>query len=195
MGDEFLKEILGELTKRKNAAKLKDFGQPYIYQQFNVSAHYSNTGIRNGINKIFTPFVTALNEKKRLPNYILVIPDADILQFIQYMNGTSMLIGAVMHHIIRQIDVMIQRRCSDLFEIKQGALVDEEFPKIIWVRMLKRPKELAKGVLALRGKFNSILEERLLDGNKENHYIMSIDVSEMEFNATGNLSLEGKKTF
>ena len=100
-----------------------------------------------------------------------------------------------MHHIIRQMDVMIQRRCSDLFEIKQGALVDEEFPKIIWVRMLKRPKELAKGVLALHGKFNSILEEQLLDGNKENHYIMSIDVSEMEFNATGNLSLEGKKTF
>ena len=83
---------------------------------------------------------------------------------------------------------------------KPGAVIDDEFPYIVWVCMLKRPPGTisaveANNVFALRGKFNSILEERLLDGSDEKHRIMSIDIRMDEFDLQGNLNPMGKIDF
>ena len=48
---------------------------------------------------------------------------------------------------------------------------------------------------SLRGKFNTLLEERLMDGDVEFHHIMSIDVQPEKFTATGELSESGKTGF
>ena len=47
----------------------------------------------------------------------------------------------------------------------------------------------------LRTKFNGILEDRILDGNKDNHYVMSIEVNPNDFDCTGYLTKDGKNTF
>ena len=60
--------------------------------------------------------------------------------------------------------------------------------------MLKRPQSCI-GAFALRGKFNSILEECLLDGSKEHHDIMSIDIDLNEFDYSGGLTQTGMNTF
>ena len=168
---------------------------PYIHQQFTVSVHYSNTGIRNGANKIITPLVQALNEFQRIPKYILVIPDKDMLVNLPHSTGISIIIGAMLHYVVKQIDILIEQRHLELTTLKPGALVSSEHPKIIWVRMLKRPKQLTSGTFSLRGKFNAILEERLLDGNCDNHFIMSIDVDAQDFDLSGYLTSAGKSTF
>ena len=49
--------------------------------------------------------------------------------------------------------------------------------------------------MMLHGKFNSILEERLLDGHPDHHRIMSIVVPQNEFNAWGDMSSVGEETF
>ena len=63
--------------------------------------------------------------------------------------------------------------------------------------MLKRPKFLLENnkVYSLRGKFNAIVEERLNDGNAENHKIMSIDIQPADYDLAGNLMLAGMRTF
>ena len=62
--------------------------------------------------------------------------------------------------------------------------------------MLRRPLNLsATGVFQLHGKFNSILEDRLLYGNVANHYIMSIEVMTQDFDLSGNLTSAGKASF
>ena len=92
---------------------------------------------------------------------------------------------------------MIERCKVELLAKKLGALLpDDDIPKIVWIRMLKHLNNLIEGnVFNFRGKFNSILEDSLLDGKAANHYIMSIDVPFDEFDVTGNLLLSGKHTF
>ena len=60
--------------------------------------------------------------------------------------------------------------------------------------MLKRPNAL-NSEFALRGKFNSILEECLTDGKSDNHYIISIDVDDNNFTASSSLNDNGKDQF
>ena len=48
---------------------------------------------------------------------------------------------------------------------------------------------------AKRGKFNSILEERLLDGDSEHHCIISTEVPATELDITGKLTTRGGETF
>ena len=52
-----------------------------------------------------------------------------------------------------------------------------------------------QSVMQIRSKFNSILEERLLDSNANNHYIISIDINLQEFHASGDLTQEGMAQF
>ena len=138
----------------------------------------------------------ALNQKHRLPKYILVIPECDVLKHITWGSGVSILIGAALHYAIKHIDQYIDRRRSLLRERKPGALLSEEFPKIIWVRMLQRYGNTAnEGIFALRGHFNSILEDRLMEGNVENHYIMSLEAQPNDFDCTGFLTAVGKSSF
>ena len=67
--------------------------------------------------------------------------------------------------------------------------------------MLKCPavdinsSEKYKDKFGLRGKFNSILEERLLDGKDDQHFIMSIEVDPSRFDHWGNLSTHGTNIF
>ena len=92
------------------------------------------------------------------------------------------------------MDILIERRKSDLLDKKPGAWIEDTYPKIVWVRMVKQPK-LSNHLFTLRGKFNAILEERLTDGNAENHYIMSIEVDHNEFDLVGNLTQSGSTQF
>ena len=64
--------------------------------------------------------------------------------------------------------------------------------------MPKRPStRLIAGTefFSLRGKFNSILEERLLDGNAADHYIISINIDLIEYDLTGEMTSAGKASF
>ena len=129
----------------------------------------------------------------------MVIPDNDmILNLINKGMGSALVMGSSLHYIIKQLDMLVDRRHHDLTEKKPGALISDDHPKIIWVRMLKRPKlqpPAPVSIFSLRGKFNSILEERLQDGHAENHYIISINVPEGDFDLSGELTPAGKKQF
>ena len=116
--------------------------------------------------------------------------------------------GSTLHYLIKQIDIFIDRRRCDLADKRPGALPPFT-TKIIWVRMLKRssqdkPKNITQlpddlkylqATHNLRGKFNSIMEERLFDGKDDDHRIISIDVQHRYFDITGNLTSAGKEDF
>ena len=72
-----------------------------------------------------------------------------------------------------------------------------EKTRVIWVRMIKRPKTEGdwQELFALRGKFNSILEERIYEDSANFHRIMSIDIPATEVDFLGNISPHGKTTF
>ena len=87
----------------------------------------------------------------------------------------------------------------ELTERKPGA-VTKGPPKVVWVRMLKRPTDVGveqgtKVIFSLQGKFNSIMEERLADGCNDHHRILSIEVDCREFTVDGDLTPAGVKSF
>ena len=106
---------------------------------------------------MLSPLVEAFNEMDRLPKYIMVIPDK--VKSIPDWAGASVIIGVLLHYIIKRIDVMVERRLNDLMSKKPGAVYEKQpYPKIIWVRMLKRDLTSVPNLpFALRSKFNNIL--------------------------------------
>ena len=182
----------------KNSAKVNEAEIPYLHKQYNIIDQEPGSGVV-GLNRWIFPLVEVLNEKKRLPKLLLVMPDKDLIHYLINRDmSSSIVIGASLHYIIKQMDMYISRQQQGILLQKPGALMRDEFPKIIWIRMMKRPNlksPAAVSTFAMHGKFNSILEERLHDGNADNHFIMSIKVTSEEYDMTGNLTSTGKANF
>ena len=200
IGDEFLKDCEKLLTALAKSASARHTSQPFLCGCFNVKVYYANFATR-GLARILNCLVEALNERYKLAKYILVIPDKDIIaQLKSYNIGNGIVMGSAIHFLIRQFDILIERRKLDLLDKKPGAVNSDPLtaPKFIWICMLKCPSYLNNGsnlTFSLRGKFNSILQERLLDGKDDNHRIMSIDIQPDEFDLQGNLTSAGKAEF
>ena len=125
------------------------------------------------------------------------MPDRDILMsLIDKYIEPSFVMGSTLHYMIKQVDIFIARRIQDVQEKKPGALTQGHL-KVIWICMIRRlyagRTTKQQRVVALRGKFNLILEERLLDGNADTHRIMSIKVGLEGFDQSGNLTSSGKE--
>ena len=172
--------------------------KPYIFNYFNISSHYITTGsgIR-GMARLLNPLIHGLNEEAFLPKLIVVILDVDMLKYLAIKGkASSLVIGSMLHYAIMQFDLYIERRKQDLASKCLRALFPADtYPKIIWVRIPKRPKAIAKDIFSNRGKFNLILEERLFDGKESSHFIISIEVPQDEFPITGELSSADKSSF
>ena len=162
-----------------------------------MSGYYPTAmGIYNSVTRLLNAFIDALNTNNLLQKFILVILDKDLLIGQSNRTGISVIIGAILHHVIKQMDLLIERRKMDLLQKRPGGVIDDKFPKIFWMRMMKRPQNTEfQHLFSMKGKFNSILEERLLDGKADNHFIISIEVDLKEFNCSGGLSSAGMTSF
>ena len=167
---------------------------PYMYKMYNISGYFVGYGTRGPLN-IINSVIDALNDNDHLPKIILIVPDQDLLQGTM---KSAFVLGSSLHYTVKQLDLAIERRYQDLLHKRIGSLT-ENYPRTIWVRMLKRPNpdELKNldSAFGLRGKFNSILEEQLLDGRADEHHIMSIVVQSDHLNNAGNLTEAGKAVF
>ena len=170
----------------------------FLYKNFNVQVYYPTLGT-SGLNRIIYPFNDAMNQNYRLPHYILVVPDKDMLAKLKDKNfSSSHTMGNSLYYIMQEFEKLIQRRRQDISTKRPGALPPEHLPYIIWVRMLKRPfieGELASHIFSNRGKFNSVLENQMMNCKSSMHRIMSIDVRLDEFDRLGNLTTIGKNNF
>ena len=199
IGDEFAREAETSIKATQKSIQLRKQDPMYMTNLFNIRCYQAKWSAR-GIVKFVNPLIDALNSCNRLLKYILMMADKDLLSCLKSRNAcSSITIGSSIHYIIRQTDILLDRRHQDLSSKKPGAVISEDYPYVIWVRMLKRPKELStdtSSAFFLRGKFNSILEERLLNDSKdERARIMSIDVRPDEFDRQGNLTSNGKCLF
>ena len=201
IGDDFLKDIIGDFYYMRTNAIKQRMSTPYLFDFYNVHGFYGSTAW--GINHFLTPLVDAFNEHQLLPRLIILVFDKDIIANMNNKNiNTSLVQGAVLHYMVWQVDVLIDKCKADLIIKKPGALLrftqdKDAYPKIIWVHMIKRHGDLdseQKNIAALRSKFNNNLEERLLDGS-DRHRIISIEVNSTGFTGWGSLNASGKIDF
>ena len=112
----------------------------HLFKFFNVETAIPNNLELKGLARFINPLIELMNEKPHLPKILFIVPDKDILSILHSIGVSDALtIGTVIHYLVKQIDMIIERRCMDLLDKKPGSVCKDDQPKIVWVRMLKRP--------------------------------------------------------
>ena len=153
------------------------------------------------MTRILNALTDAINDKKvRLPKYLVVIMDKDVLGDIPDIFDDDVMTTTqeITSYMVRKIAVTLRRKRSDLLEKKPGA-VEHLNTKIIFVRMLRRigsygsDSELSE-LLSLRARFNDTLNDTAA---KMDQYMLTINSCNAyeHFNKHANLSLKGKAEF
>ena len=173
IGASFLQEVYSTLADMKTQASNQKQPMPYIFEYYNVSSYTQHpfTAPKNVLLQMTNELVKGLNEHVRLPRMIVVIPDWDILRFIDHFAyGVSTVTGICLHWVINNMEHYIEARKDELRRKKLGAVTPNE-PKIIWVMMFNRVNGTSK-MLAVRKKYNTVLEELL--SKRRYHYVLDV---------------------
>ena len=200
IGDEFLRDAAQTFTAIKEKTNLEKRPPPFLFEQFNVRINFANTtSLANILSRIVNALITELNENDHLPKYILIVPDKDIVQDMQFnAYGASHILEKMTTWLVNTIASLINRRKHNTYVVKPGAAVPPDEPSLIWVKMLSRPKlesSCRNDIFAMKRKFNYILEETL--SGTGNNYILEIESCNTvdEFDRAGDLSQKGKINF
>ena len=176
---------------------------PYLYQQYHIKPFYqASSGSASGtLFKIYNSVVEGLNSDNKLPEYIIVLLDRDIILDLDYfVPGTLFILHQEIKWLSKQLDRVLTARWECLKQLSPGA-VDTE-TKIIWINMLQRPFikhppfPTYNLVVKLRSKFNKILEQEA----RKSKYSYILDVKNVprnsgNFDTMGNLTFAGKTEF
>ena len=173
IGDCFLGEIFHTLQQMKTEAATAKKEMPYVYDYYNilcVRANPLNQGPNSSILvNMVNSLVHTLNENNKMPKYILVIPDSNVVNYVwKYKTGTSLMSGTAIDWIASQMANAVLCKKEFLRKIKPGAVVHFK-PKFIWIKMLDVPS--IDG--SITHKFNTCLDEVLV--TKDNHYIIDVN--------------------
>ena len=175
----------------RNQAKEERRTAPYLFDYYNINAFMSGTissVIQNPMVKMVNCIVEAINHFQLLPRFIIIIPDQDVVAAIKYYDyGISKIIQRCMEWMVREVDRMISTRKEDLWDKRPGAICPLE-PKVVWIKMLEKPAQ--SRIMAVRNKFNAILEEILC--RYRLMYIAGIQLEHMHFDRNNSLYPTGK---
>ena len=118
--------------------------EPYAYRYFNILAFYQASDPRpnNAIGKILNALIKALNRNAGMPDYLIIVPDVDILKSISHFDfGVSWIISRNLHWLSMEIRKLMEAHKEYLMSRRPGALpIGGKCPEIIWVKMLERPR-------------------------------------------------------
>ena len=177
LGDKFINDIFQALPDLHNSLREAKHPIPYMYDYYSITyltEHQPTYNNNNTLARIVNTLAKGLNEQPRVPRFILVIPDIDILRFINHFGfGVSQIIGKCLNCLIKNIDIIIESCKDDLRCRKPGALHSSE-PKLVWMKIFEQPNMKENQFCHVQEKFNNILENIL--STKKNHYIMDISL-------------------
>ena len=148
---------------------------------------------RSVIAHIVNCVIKDLNECKKIPQFILIIPDWDILLGLQYFSyGIKEFVDKVISWMGEKIKSAIEEKKDQFFKMKPGCITTME-PKLVWVKMLRRNRSNEK-VLTVRGKYNHALEEVMV--KSKYHHIIDPNpkMSKDDYFSSANILTENGKT-
>ena len=195
IGDAFLAgcfPALQELQTRRNT-------EVYLQQSYNLCTYFENpTSMeRNAITRILNSLAAALNERIRLPKFVIMFPDIDILSTIHYYEFAMPLTFHIcLEWLFKQVDHFFAGRRDNLRRIRPGSVGAET--RFIWVMAVNRPAiknhpdRNYNKVVTNRGSFNEVLND--LVAETRCMHAVEIEFKEPQFFDTfGNLSAMGKE--
>ena len=175
---------------------------PFIYQQYNVLAFNKSLLLPiPRVVRLLNAVIEGLNSTPRLPKYIFLLPDSDIIEGTDHFNfGVMHMLQEQVMWLFAQLEKTVNRRRDDLKVKRPGAISMSTYePHFIWIAMIDRPFTTdyrLKKILGLENRFNELL--RNMVEKEKYHYIMHLQLPQSDpqlFTCTGRLSSHGKNTF
>ena len=205
IGDCFLEKLFNKFQEMSNEHMLDHkAGKPTLYMLdcYNVKRLTEKTPDPNNsaIGRIINPLIETFNTVHRLPKYLIVVIDWDIIIDLNIFNKDAYKCLAMMvNWLTHQIDMAIRRKRLKLLEKKPGSVTNEEDPTVIYVNMVKRAKRYIEGsylakICTLRAKFNELLNDAAA---RQGNHVLSIRSlnNEQFFDVKGNLSETGRAAY
>ena len=200
VGDSFLRQTYETLQKLRSASQDKRVRRSlYAYDYYNVTLYFPSgtSTMRSVMAKLLNAAAEGLNQKEKLPKYVLLVLDGDLIKNLNFFAfGMTEMFEKAIDWLVKNLMKMFDRRRDDLKSRRPGAVSLATEPRYLWVAMITRPiieaKEV-KDIYAARGKFNHALENTLAE-YKYNHIMYLDHVTEHKyFDSWGNLTNAGQE--
>ena len=152
-------------------AKIAKKTGPYIYEEYNVRCFTANplSEVKQVPERLVNCLIKALNENNKLPRIVVVIPDWDLVRYMQIFYGIESAAQKIISWIADNMIKSVKAKEDELYRKKPGAVVYGK-PKFIWVKMINRFNGEFDRHLTVRSKYNRGLELAMME--KRNHYII-----------------------
>ena len=146
VGDEFTKETFGAFENIKlQTRRDRNLAPTYIQEYYNVLQFDSHKGVKITVARIVNALIEAINSRDRLPKFILFMFDQDIIMNVDvYQQDALMVLHQNVDWVVRQIDMIIRRKRSELLNKKPGAIFTGH-PMLIFTHMIRRVHHFAQG--------------------------------------------------
>ena len=132
---------------------------PVSVLQCNLYFPSGTSMLKSMMAKWLNSVIEGLNSKYKLPRYVLILPDKDLIENLNYFQyRVTELFETCLTWVIRQLDRVFTVRREALKLSKPGAVSSVSEPRVIWVAMITRPKinsdKRMGAIWSLRLKFN-----------------------------------------
>ena len=136
VGDEFLHEIHHALQEWKSDLVAKSKNLTYLYDQYNIHHWYDSPLVPNVHVCHLLNSLDRLNTTAKLPKYVLMFPDMDIISDTDLDYGVMIILEEQLQWLFNQINKAMHRRCEDLKSKRGSAVLSTFEPRVIWVSMI-----------------------------------------------------------
>ena len=202
VGDASLKTCYGTLMALKTQAASHSEPLPYIFEHYNILPYY-RVGNVNPESSFLARFINSvvygLNKNQRkLPKYVILILDKDLLENAKFNNfGATELIQQAVKYMINEIFSAFETCKEDVKGKHLGALHSSYEPRLIWVKMIRRPyiEGGTKYIYPHTRCFNEALEQILASTNYSHIVDINLPDDQSLFDRNGDLTNNGKILF
>ena len=165
---------------------------------YNVVLYFASASsrVQSVMAKIVNPVVEGLNSKERLPKYVLILVDKDLIENLNYFEyGIADVLDDCMLWFVHEINKIFELKHEDLQLKKPGTLSTATEPRVIWTTMITRPTiddQYYHNIYSKKGKFNKAIEKAVMKFRY--HHVMYIEslTESAHFDNSGCLTANGK---
>ena len=131
-------------SKRQDDKKKPKPTPPYLEEFYNIQGFYQQSSQVSdyATGRIYNSVIDSLNANDRLPRFLVVVIDKDILHDIETLDyGVAEAIAFLTNWLTRKIDIAVRRNRFQIEAKKPGAIGCHSDPVIIYVDMIYRPEQ------------------------------------------------------
>ena len=125
VGDQFLRDTFDALQMMRNntVTNIDPKTQLYIYAYYNVVLHFPGVSnrVKSLMARIINAMIKGLNSKEKLPKYLVVFIDKDLIEALDYFEyGITEALDECMLWMVKQTSRLFEIRHEDIRLKKPG---------------------------------------------------------------------------